>query len=71
MSKVVITTLDQPKPMSGRSSRWKTVKAANGDRIRLRVLDAESDAFADDLLHAFRANVRRAREENRKVSAKV
>lgn len=70
MSKVVITTLDEPKRAGGRASQWKIVTTKDGERFRLRVLDAESEGFGDDLLHAFRANVRKAREANRKVSVK-
>ena len=36
----------------------------DGERLRVRVLDAESPTFGVDFEAAFRANVRRIRKEN-------
>lgn len=45
------------------------VASANGQRFRVRVVDADSPTFGADFLSAFRANVRRARQENTLLDA--
>jgi len=43
----------------------KTVRAPNGKIVRLKVVKADSKTLGQDLLAAFRSNVRRVREERR------
>lgn len=43
--------------------RYRTA-SNDGERFRVRVVDADSPTFGADFLSAFRANVRRARQEN-------
>lgn len=44
----------------------KTVRASNGAAVRLKVVQADSPTLDQDLLAAFRANVRRVKDEQRK-----
>ena len=43
----------------------KTVRAPNGETVRLKVVKSDSDTLPLDLLAAFRANVRRIRTERK------
>jgi hypothetical protein len=44
----------------------KTVRAADGTAVRMKVVQANSPTLDHDLLAAFRANVRRVKDEQRK-----
>lgn len=44
----------------------KTVRAADGTAVRMKVVQANSPTLDQDLLAAFRANVRRIKDEQRK-----
>lgn len=44
----------------------KVVRAADGTSVRLKVVQADSPTLDLDLLAAFRANVRRVKDEQRK-----
>ena len=44
----------------------KVVRAADGTAVRLKVVQADSPTLDQDLLAAFRANVRRVKDEQRK-----
>ena len=44
----------------------KRVRAPDGSTITMKVVQAESPTLAQDLLAAFRSNVRRVRTEQRK-----
>lgn len=44
----------------------KTVRAADGTVVRMKVVQANSPTLDQDLLAAFRANVRRVKDEQRK-----
>jgi hypothetical protein len=44
----------------------KTVRAADGTAVRVKVVQANSPTLDQDLLVAFRANVRRVKDEQRK-----
>ena len=61
--KVVLVegSLDPGKPGK---AKYRTVER-DGERVRLRVVDADSPRFTADLHASFAANVRRARGENR------
>ena len=45
----------------------KRVLAPDGSMVTMKVVQAESPTFGDDFLAAFRANVRRIREERAKA----
>jgi len=62
-----IVTVDGPLE-SGKPARPRyRVAERDGERVRLRVIDADSPTFAADFQASFAANVRRARLENRAV----
>jgi hypothetical protein len=44
----------------------KVVHGPNGQSVRVKVIQSESPTLADDLLAAFRSNVRRITEVRRK-----
>lgn len=44
----------------------KRVRAADGSIVQMKVVQADSPTFAHDLLAAFRSNVRRIKDEQRK-----
>ena len=44
----------------------KRVRAPDGTIIQMKVVQADSPTFADDMLAAFRSNVRRIKGEQRK-----
>lgn len=46
----------------------KTVRAPNGKLVRLKVVKADSKTLGEDLLAAFRSNVRGIREDRRRKS---
>lgn len=45
----------------------KTVRASDGTVVRMKVVQASSSTLDDDLLAAFRANVRRIKSEDRQT----
>ena len=53
-----------------RKPKYRTA-SREGRSVRLRVVDADSPSFAADFQESFKANVRRAREENRALSSKA
>ncbi len=62
-----IVTVDGPlKPGKPSKARYRTAER-EGQRVWLRVVDADSPTFAADFQASFAANVRRARRENRVV----
>ncbi|MFC3442455.1 hypothetical protein ACFOKF_14870 [Sphingobium rhizovicinum] len=44
----------------------KTVRAPNGEIVRLKVVQSDSETLPYDLLAAFRSNVRSIRDERRR-----
>jgi hypothetical protein len=46
-------------------ARYRTAIGPDGKRQRIRVIDPDSPTFSADLLSMFRANVRKARAENK------
>ncbi|MBS7541746.1 hypothetical protein [Ancylobacter oerskovii] len=65
MVEVVVKKLGVPVAGASTSIRVKTVVGADGQKVRIRTLNAESANFADDLTRVFRANVRKARKANK------
>jgi|GWRWMinimDraft_9_1066018.scaffolds.fasta_scaffold07584_2 hypothetical protein len=66
--KIVKGPVDAGKP--GRA-RYRTAIAENGDKVRIRMLDPNSPTFTADFLSSFRANVRKARAENKALGLDV
>ena len=62
---IVKGPLDPGKPSKARYR----VAQAEGQQLRVRIVDAESPSFAADFQAAFRANVRRLRRENSVLAA--
>lgn len=63
----IVTVDGTLKPGKPSKPRYRTAER-DGERVRLRVVDADSPTFAADFQASFAANVRRARLENRAVS---
>jgi len=59
--------LDPGKPSK---PRYRTA-LRDGRTVRVRVVDADSPSFGADFQASFKANVRRAREENRALKQKA
>ena len=65
-----IVIVDGPLP-SGKPAKARYRTARSDDNVvRVRVVDADSPTFGADFEAAFRANVRRARQDNRAAQAK-
>ena len=45
----------------------KRIRAADGTVVRMKVVQSDSDTLANDLLAAFRSNVRRIKQAQRDV----
>ncbi len=52
--------------ISSRDLPTKTVRAADGTTVRMKVVQSDSETLPQDLLAAFRSNVRRITTERRK-----
>ncbi|RYE58299.1 MAG: hypothetical protein EOP18_01400 [Rhizobiaceae bacterium] len=63
---IVDGPLSSEKP---RKPKYRTARS-EGSVVRVRVVDADSPTFGADFEAAFRANVRRARQDNRAIKAK-
>jgi hypothetical protein len=66
MAKIVSTSLKGSKARKS-SVPSKRVRGADGQFVTVRTINADSPSFSDDLSYAFRQNVRRARQENKRV----
>lgn len=64
----IVDKIDVGKP--GRP-RYRTAIGPDGEKVRIRVLDPNSPTFTADFLSSFRANVRRARAENKALGLDV
>ena len=51
--------------------RYRTAVGLDGKNVRIRILDPNAPTFDADFLANFRANVRRARAENRALGLDV
>jgi hypothetical protein len=70
MANIVIADLKRPKSRGGRalgSVREKRVRNSEGKVVRVLSLDANSATFIDDLTTVFEKNVRKARQENKRL----
>jgi hypothetical protein len=68
MAKVLFKSLNHAKvPARKGSVTEKRVRAADGRRIKVLAIDANSPTFGDDLSYVFKKNVARARRENKKL----
>lgn len=51
--------------------RYRTAIGPDGKKVRIRMLDPNSPTFTADFLSSFRANVKRARAENKALGLDV
>jgi hypothetical protein len=51
--------------------RYRTAIGPDGKKVRIRILDPNAPTFTADFLSSFRANVRRARAENKALGLDV
>jgi hypothetical protein len=51
--------------------RYRTAVGPDGKSVRIRLLDPNSPTFTADLLSSFKANVRKARAENKALGLDV
>ncbi|WP_271300757.1 hypothetical protein [Sphingomonas sp. CV7422] len=58
--------MTKPKPVRASDLPTKRVRAPDGTVIHMKVVQADSATFAQDMLAAFRSNVRRIKSEQRK-----
>lgn len=72
MAKAKVKLVDGPVD-AGKASkpRYRTAIGPNGKKVRIRVLDPNSPTFTADLLSSFKANVRKARAENKALGLDV
>lgn len=57
--------MTKPRKISPAKLPTKTVRAPDGEIVRLKVVKADSETLGMDLLAAFTSNVRRVRTERR------
>lgn len=68
MSKTMLKSTSSAKRSAVKSSVMeKTLHRADGKRVRILSLDANSPTFGSDLGIVFRRNVAKAKRENRKI----
>ena len=66
MTDIVFADLKRSKPRKT-SVREKRMRTSKGESVRVLTLDANSATFIDDLTTVFERNVRRARQENKRL----
>lgn len=70
MTDIVIADLKRSKSRGGKNSgsvREKRMRNSEGKIMRVLSLDANSATFIDDLTTVFEKNVKRARQENKRL----
>lgn len=71
MAKPKITMTDKIDVGKPSRPRYRTALGPDGKPVRIRLLDPNSPTFTADFLSSFRANVRKARAENRALGLDV
>jgi len=66
MSDISVVSLKRA-PRKSSSVRLKTMRTKDGKSVRVVSVDANSKTFVDDLTEVFKINVRKARQENKKL----
>ena len=66
MSDIAVVDLKR-KAKKATSLRRKTMSTPDGKSVRVVSIDANSKTFLDDLTKAFEINVRKARQENKRL----
>ncbi|HEY5280616.1 MAG TPA: hypothetical protein VIJ67_12760 [Pseudolabrys sp.] len=66
MSDIAVVDLKR-KAKKATSLRRKTMSTPEGKSVRVVSIDANSKTFLDDLTKAFEINVRKARQENKRL----
>lgn len=67
MTDITIQRSDKGK-RAGKKPKGVTIRritAANGEKVTIRAIDANSPTFGEDLLYVFSKNVEAARRENK------
>ncbi|HMT44297.1 MAG TPA: hypothetical protein PKA59_07060 [Chakrabartia sp.] len=64
----IVDKIDAGRPAR---PRYRTAFGPDGEKVRIRMLDPNSPTFTADFLSSFRANVRRARAENKALGLDV
>ena len=64
MTKLTIAKIESRTPAPAKA---QTVRDSAGKAHRVRVVDVNSASFGDDLLAVIKANVTRARKQNREL----
>jgi hypothetical protein len=68
---MTVEIVDGPlDPGKASTPKYRTARA-NGKPVRVRIVDADSPTFGADFQASFRANVRKARKENRALKAEA
>lgn len=70
MSDIAVVDLNRKSkkaPKRASSLRRKTMSTPEGKTVRVVSIDANSKTFLNDLTKAFEINVRKARQENKKL----
>lgn len=70
MSDIAVVDLNRKLKKAAKktsSLRRKTMSTAEGKAVRVVSIDANSKTFLDDLTKAFEINVRKARQENKRL----
>jgi hypothetical protein len=70
MTNIVVADLKRPRSRGGKpvgSVRERRMRNAAGKIVRVLSMDANSATFIDDLTTVFEKNVRKARQENKKL----
>lgn len=70
-SKPKIEIADKVEVGKPSKPRYRTAVGPDGKNVRIRILDPNAPTFTADFLANFRANVRRARAENRALGLDV
>jgi hypothetical protein len=72
VAKAKIKLVDGPVD-AGKASkpRYRTALGPDGEKVRIRMLDPNSPSFTADFLSSFKANVRKARAENKALGLDV
>ncbi len=67
MAKVVYASLKPSKPGRNTSVTTKHVTTADGERLTVHTVNADSPTFGEDLSYVFKKNVAKARRENKRL----
>ena len=64
-----VEIIDGPLKVEKPGKARYRIARSDGQTVKVRIVDADSAKFGDEFFDAFKANVRRARKDNRRVQA--